>query len=125
MFKGFQDENTDKMRSLAKAIPAPVAKFQSSGHSFAKAASGGIAGNFFDNTPTEPRALDIDQLVAELAGAENAARFKFGFSDMLRSQFPTIPEMWGLAAPKPALSGGMVDTGALNLAAPADRTTVG
>lgn len=61
----------------------------------------------------------------ELGGAQKAERAHDGWKSALQAMFPTIPEMWGLPAPKPVLSGGLVNTAAFNLASPADRTTTG
>jgi hypothetical protein len=123
MFKTFNDENADKMRALAKAIGAPVAKFKSTVHTFSKAASGGIAANFFPSTPGEPRSLSTTELVENLGGAQNAARAKQGWKDALRAMFPTCPEMWNTPKP-PQLVGGLLPTPS-PLGASADRVSVG
>ena len=108
MYEGFRDARTELLRALAKNIK-PVTKFQSTGHSFNKAASGGVAAHFFDQSEVSVQHLSTEDLAQNMAGGQVSERFKSGWKDALRAMFPLTPEMWNLPRPSD-LVGGLVPT---------------
>jgi hypothetical protein len=108
MYKEVHDDNSDRMRALAKTIKGTtstryhVTDMSMPRHPASKA--GLFLKNFFPQREMNVAALSTEDLINDLAGGQpgtGVARFK----DTLQALYPGFPELWDM---KPPMAGNMV-----------------
>lgn len=95
MFKGFRDENAEKMRELAKGILPATERFAGRSDSLAKA--GPIVQQFFDQPETNIQTLNTPKLLDAMPGSHHGLVDRF--RERMKELYPTIPELWDVPAP--------------------------